>query len=72
MRRKLAVGGIYRAMLFLLGGVLVGLGWRVGLLFSITALIIFLGQFSTILYSHLRYAKIYSEDRVPHETSRLL
>ena len=72
MRRKLAVGGAYRALLFLLGGVLVAMGWRVGLLFSITALIIFLGQLSTVLYSHLRYAKIHSEDRVPHEISRLL
>lgn len=72
MRHKLGAGGGYRAMLFLLGGVLVGMGWRIGLLFSITALIIFLGQFVVTLYSHLRRSKIHSEDRVPHEPSRFL
>ena len=72
MRQKLGAGGGYRAMLFLLGGVSVGMGWRIGLLFSITALIIFLGQCVVTLYSHLRRSKIYREDRVPHEPSRFL
>lgn len=44
VRRKLGAGGAYRAMLFLLGGVLVGLGWRGGLLLSIAALFSFVWQ----------------------------
>lgn len=45
VRRKLGAGGAYRAMLFLPGGVLVGLGWRSGLLLSIAALFSFVWQF---------------------------
>lgn len=69
MRHKLGAWGAYRAMLFLLGGGLVGMGWRMGLLFSIMALLIFLGQLVTALYSHLIRSKTYTENCAPHEPS---
>lgn len=53
VRQKLGAGGAYRAMLFLLGGLLVGLGWRSGLLLSIAALIIFLLQLAATIRSHV-------------------
>jgi len=53
VRQKLGAGGGYRAMLFLLGGLLAGLGWRSGLLFSIAALIIFLLQLAATIRSHV-------------------
>jgi len=53
VRQKLGAGGAYRAMLFLLGGLSVGLGWRGGLLFSIAALIAFLLQLAATIRSHV-------------------
>ncbi len=44
VRQQLGAGGGYRAMLFLAGGLLVGLGWRGGLLLSMAALIVFILQ----------------------------
>lgn len=44
MRRKLGAGSAYRALLFLLGGVLAGSGWRWGLLFTIIGVLIFMLQ----------------------------
>ena len=46
-RQHLGKGGGYRAMLFLVGGLLLGLGWRGGLLLSIAALAAFLLQLAT-------------------------
>jgi len=46
-RQHLGAGGGYRAMLFLVGGLLLGLGWRGGLLLSIAALTAFLLQLAT-------------------------
>ena len=48
VRQHLGKGGGYRAMLFLAGGLLLGLGWRGGLLFSIAALAAFLLQLATV------------------------
>lgn len=53
VRQKLGVAGGYRAMLFLVGGLLVGMGYRTGLLFSIAALILFLSQLIATLRSHV-------------------
>lgn len=53
VRQKLGVAGGYRAILFLAGGLLVGMGWRGGLLFSIAALILFLSQLIATLRSHV-------------------
>ncbi len=53
VRQKLGAGGAYRAMLFLLGGLSVGLGWRGGLLLSIVALIAFLLQLAATIHSHV-------------------
>lgn len=47
VRQHLGKGGGYRAMLFLVGGLLLGLGWRAGLLLSIMALAAFLLQLAT-------------------------
>lgn len=44
VRQKLGAGGAWRALLFLLGGVLVGWGWRGGLLFSLAGLLAFVCQ----------------------------
>lgn len=44
VRQRLGAGGGYRAMLFLLGGLLLGLGWRGGMALSIAALVVFLLQ----------------------------
>jgi len=44
MRQRLGAGGGYRALLFLAGGTLLGLGWRGGLLLSVVALVAFLLQ----------------------------
>jgi hypothetical protein len=52
VRQKLGVGGGYRAMLFLAGGLLVGMGYHTGLLFSIAALILFTYQLIATLRSH--------------------
>lgn len=43
-RQKLGLGGGIRGMLFLAGGILLGLGWRSGLLLAMAALIAFLIQ----------------------------
>ena len=43
-RQKLGLGGGLRGMLFLAGGILLGLGWRSGLLLAVAALIAFLVQ----------------------------
>lgn len=43
-RQNLGVGGGLRSMLFLAGGILLGLGWRGGLLLAVVALIAFLVQ----------------------------
>ncbi|MDP2762713.1 MAG: hypothetical protein Q8O64_20325 [Sideroxyarcus sp.] len=53
VRQKLGAGGTYRALLFLLGGLLAGLGWRGGLLLSIAGLIIFLLQLAATIRSHV-------------------
>jgi len=53
VRQKLGAGGGYRAMLFLLGGLLVATGWCSGLLFSIAALILFLLQLAATIRSHI-------------------
>lgn len=47
VRQRLGAGGGIRAMLFLVGGILLGLGWRGGLTLSITALAAFLLQLAT-------------------------
>ncbi len=47
MRQRLGAGGGYRALLFLAGGILLGLGWRGGLVLSIAALIAFLLQLAS-------------------------
>lgn len=46
-RQHLGKGGGYRALLFLAGGLLLGLGWREGMLLSIAALAAFLLQLAT-------------------------
>ncbi len=46
-RQHLGKGGGYRAMLFLAGGISLGLGWRGGLLLSTVALAAFLLQLAT-------------------------
>jgi hypothetical protein len=43
-RQKLGMGGGLRGALFLTGGILLGLGWRIGLLLALTALIAFMVQ----------------------------
>ena len=53
VRQKLGAGGGYRAMLFLLGGLLVATGWCSGLLFSIAALILFLLQLAATIRGHV-------------------
>lgn len=53
VRQKLGVAGGYRAMLFLVGGLVVGMGYRTGLLFSVAALILFLLQLIATLRSHV-------------------
>ncbi|MBI4937392.1 MAG: hypothetical protein HY846_04105 [Nitrosomonadales bacterium] len=45
-RQQLGLGGGLRGAFFLAGGVLLGLGWRGGLLLAMAALIVFLGQFA--------------------------
>ncbi len=52
VRQQLGAWGGYRAMLFLAGGLLVGLGWRGGLLLSIAALIIFILQLAAATRCH--------------------
>lgn len=47
VRQRLGAYGGCRAALFLVGGLLAGLGWRGGLVFSIAALAAFLLQFAT-------------------------
>ena len=47
VRQRLGAYGGCRAALFLVGGLLVGLGWRGGLVFSIAALVAFLLQLVT-------------------------
>ena len=69
MRRLLGAGGAYRAMLFLLGGGLVGMGWHVGLLLSITGLIIFLVQLVIALYSQRIRPQTSMEDHTSNEKS---
>ena len=48
-RQHLGKGGGYRAILFLAGGLSLGLGWRGGLLLSIVALAAFLLQLATTM-----------------------
>ncbi|MDO8311127.1 MAG: hypothetical protein Q7T25_04230 [Sideroxyarcus sp.] len=52
VRQQLGAGAGYRAMLFLAGGLLVGLGWRGGLMLSIAALIIFILQLAVATRCH--------------------
>lgn len=47
VRQRLGAGGGYRALLFLAGGILLGLGWRDGLALSIVALAAFLLQLAS-------------------------
>lgn len=47
-RQRLGAGGGYRAMLFLAGGILLGMGWRGGLALSIAALAAFLLQLASL------------------------
>lgn len=48
VRQRLGAGGGYRALLFLAGGILLGLGWRGGLVLSIAALLAFLLQLASL------------------------
>lgn len=52
-RRRLGAGGAWRAILFLLGGLLVSAGWRSGLLFALAALIMFVLQLAVTIGTHL-------------------
>lgn len=56
VRRRLGACGGCRAALFLAGGLLVGLGWRGGLVFSIAALIAFLLQLAATTFCRTRAA----------------
>jgi hypothetical protein len=47
VRQRLGAGGGFRAMLFLSGGILLGLGWRGGLVLSVAALTVFLLQLAS-------------------------
>lgn len=49
-RQRLGAGGGCRALLFLAGGILLGLGWRGGLVLSIAALLAFLLQLATLAW----------------------
>lgn len=57
LRQQLGAGAGYRAMLFLAGGLAVGLGWRSGLLLSMAALIVFLLQLGAATRSHVNVSK---------------
>ena len=48
VRQRLGAGGGYRALLFLAGGILLGLGWRGGLVLSVAALAAFLLQLASL------------------------
>ena len=52
VRQRLGAGGGYRAVLFLAGGILLGLGWRGGLVLSVAALAAFLLQLSMTALPH--------------------
>ena len=54
VRQRLGAGGGYRAILFLVGGGLLGLGWRGGLLLSVAALVAFLLQLVATSRCHVR------------------
>lgn len=47
VRQRLGTGGGYRALAFVAGGILLGLGWRGGLVLSVTALAAFLLQLAS-------------------------
>ena len=47
VRQRLGAGGGFRALLFLAGGILLGLGWREGLALSVAALLAFLLQLAS-------------------------
>jgi hypothetical protein len=49
VRQRLGAGGGYRAMLFLSGGLLLGLGWRGGMFLSVLALAVFLVQLASCI-----------------------
>lgn len=61
VRQRLGAGGGYRALLFLAGGILLGLGWRGGLVLSVAALIAFLLQLAATARCRVRAAS------APHE-----
>lgn len=62
-RHRLGAGGGYRALLFLAGGILVGLGWRGGLVLPIAALVAFLLQLASLARCRVRAAP------APHQQS---
>lgn len=51
-RQRLGAGGGYRAMLFLAGGILLGMSWRGGLALSVAALAAFLLQLTSLAVAH--------------------
>lgn len=56
MRQRMGAGGGFRALLFLAGGILLGLGWRGGLVLSVAALLAFLLQLASTARLHARAA----------------
>ena len=60
-RQRLGAGGGYRALLFLAGGILLGLGWRGGLVLSIAALAAFLLQLASLAGWRARSASARNE-----------
>jgi len=56
VRQRLGAGGGYRALLFFSGGILLGLGWRGGLVLSIVALCAFLLQLASLARFHKHHA----------------
>ena len=53
VRQQLGAGGAYRAGLFLLGGLAVGLGWHAGIMLTLAALLMFLWQLAGTLRRQL-------------------